>query len=209
MTTATSSPGLAVPASALAAMDADDFDALIRASIGIRDNPAVWDALTDPAVITRTRTVLAALHTDVQNQLNLANVSLQQAKDDGYAMGEEGKQSYFAARTEQNEWRRKAIGFRRLVEQRLAFVKSRAVRPEQRPTGSKNVRRHNWEALEKLARAVASHRDKVLSGQGGEDDDDTLWDSLDKITALTQTAGEMPLADWLEWLEDVRAEGED
>src|SRR6202000_3190079 len=119
MTAVASSPLTPVPAAALAAMDADDFDALIRASIGVRDNPAVWDALTDPAVITRTRTVLAALHTDVQNQLNLANVSLQQAKDEGYALGEEGEQSYFSAGAEQNEWRRKAIGFRRLVEQRL------------------------------------------------------------------------------------------
>lgn len=62
LTTVTSFPGLAVPASALAAMDADDFDALIRASIGIRDNPAVWDALTDPAVITRTRTEIGRAH---------------------------------------------------------------------------------------------------------------------------------------------------
>lgn len=195
-------------ASALAAMPPDDFEAVVRASLGKDAERAVWDALTDPTVIARTRDALGGIHADVQNQITLANADVQRAKDEGYARGEEGKQAYIAARAAQADWRRKAIYFRRLVEQRLAFVKSRTVRPEPQPFGSHGTRKVNQDALEKLARAVAAHRDKVLSGEGGEDDDDALWDCLDTITAASARGGEMPLAKWLDWLDEAREDNE-
>lgn len=67
-----------------------------------------------------------------------------------------------------------------------------------------NARRRNQEALERLARTVTAHRDKILSGDGGEDDDETLWGCLDQITAATASGGEMPLGKWLDWLDEVR-----
>jgi hypothetical protein len=200
----TGTPG----ATALAALDADDFSTLVRASLGKDASPALWDALTDPLVIGRARDTLGSLHADVQNQLNLANEDLQQARAAGHAAGEAGKETYFAARAEQGEWRRRAIFFRRLVEQRLAFVKARTPRPEQRPAGARAARLQYQDALERLARAVASHRDKVLSGEGGEGDDDTLWDFLDDITVTTVKGGEMPLAKWLDFLDEVRENDE-
>ena len=109
--TTTTSPPPALPPSALASMDAADFEAFVSAAISRSTAPAVWDALAAPEVNARTRLVLAAMHTDVQNQLNLANANLQKANDEGFARGD-GRQAYFAARTEQAEWRRKAAGFR-------------------------------------------------------------------------------------------------
>jgi hypothetical protein len=197
-----------VPAAALAALDADDFHAVVQASISHSTDPAVWDALTDPKIIDRTRTVLAGIHVDVQNQLSLANADLSQAKDAGYALGPEGKAAYFAARAEQGDWRRKATSFRRIVEQRIALVKARTPRPENRPVGSGAAKRRYAEALEALARAVAAHRDTVLSGTGGENDDDDLWDCLDKITVSDGKGGEQALAEWLAFLDDVREDGE-
>jgi len=140
----------------------------------------------------------------VLNQLSVANAGLSQAKDEGYALGPEGKAAYFAARAGQGEWRRKATAFRRIVEQRIALVKARTPRPENRPVGSGAARRRYAEALEQLARAVAAHRDRVLSGEGGEDDDDTLWDCLDQITVSDGKGGEQPLAEWLAFLDEVR-----
>lgn len=177
--------------SAVAALDADDFDALVRASVGKDTDPAVWDALTDPAVIARTKIVLGNLHTDVQNQLSLS--ALDRANGGG-------------SRAEQAEWRRRAAGFLRLVDQRLALVKSRTLRPPQQASGSRPARQRYAEALEKLARAVAAHQDRVLSGEGDESDDDTLWDCLDQITVAGGSAGEQSLADWLAYLDKVRAE---
>lgn len=197
-----------VPAEALAALDADDFHAIVQASLGHDTDPAVWDALTDPKIIDRTRTALAGIHTDVLNQLSVANAGLSQAKDMGYALGPEGKAAYFAARSAQGEWRRKATTFRRIVEQRIALVKARTPRPESRPAGSGAARRRYADALEQLARAVAAHRDKVLSGKGGENDDDDLWDCLERVTVSDGKGGDQPLTEWLAFLDDVREDGE-
>jgi len=196
--TAMNSPAVPVPPAALAAMDPDAFAELVRASIGKEAGPDVWDALTAPEVIHRTRLALGAIHADVQNQLSLANAKLEDVN---------GRDAYFSARAGQAEWRRRAIGFRGLVERRLTFVKSRIPRaPAQQPAGSALTRMRYREALEKLGRAVAAHRDRVLSGEGGEDDDDSLWDHLEAITVPNGRGGEMPLSEWLDWLDDMRAE---
>lgn len=189
------------PAAALAALDADDFSAIVQASIGKEADPAVWDALTDPAVISRTRTALAAMHTDAESQLALANAALD-------VSGGGGKQAYFDAKAERAEWRRKALGFRRLVQLRLAFVNSRIPRPANLPPGSGAAKRRYAGALEALARAVAAHRDRVLSGDGSEDDDNTLWDCLDQITVSDGKGGDKALGDWLAFLDEVREANE-
>lgn len=189
----TTAPG----ATALAAMEADDFKAVVSASLGREADPAVWDALTDPAVIARTRVTLAVLNSDAERQLALANAALD-------ISGGGGKQAYFDAKAERAQWRRKALGFRHLVQQRLALVNSRIPRPPNQPAGSGAAKRRYAEALENLARAVAAHRDKVLSGKAGLDDDDDLWDFLDQITVSDGKGGEQPLAQWLAFLDEAR-----
>lgn len=208
----TGTPGGAV----LAAMNSDDFGALVRDALGPGAPGVLWDALTSPEVINRTRAVLGGLRADVQNQTALANTDLQQAKADGLRRGDEGKQDYFDARAEQAEWRKKALGFQRLVEKRLALVKSRTPRPPvpvqghmpYGPGGTKNARKHNRQALELLARAVALHRSRVISGDGDEKDDDSLWECLRTVTAVNAGGEELPLEDWLDYLDEVREDGE-
>jgi hypothetical protein len=191
------STGPAREAVALAALDADAFRDFVGANLGQEVDPAIWDALTDPAVIARTRVALAAINSDVENQLALAGASLDEASG-------EGKQAYFDAKADQAEWRRRALGMRRLVQRRLILVKSRIPRPTQQPIGSGIARRRYQEALETLARAVAAHQDKVLSGQGGEDDDDALWDHLDRLTVGDSKGGEQSLTEWLAYLDRAR-----
>jgi hypothetical protein len=195
-------------------MDSGDFEAVVRDSLGPGAPAVVWDALTSPEVINRTRAVLAGLRADVQNQTALANADLRQVKADGLRRGEEGKQELFDARAEQAEWRKRALGFQRLVEKRLALVKSRMPRSPQRghmpdgPGGTKPARKHNRQALEDLARAVALHQGRVISGEGGEDDDDTLWACLRTITAVNAGGEILPLIDWLDYLDEVREDDE-
>jgi hypothetical protein len=91
----------------------------------------------------------------------------------------------------------------------MAFAKARIPHDPQpaSPFGagfSKNARKHNRASLEKLAAAVAEHRRKVTGGDGDEGDDDALWAHLESVTAITRTGEELPLAEWLEYLDDAR-----
>lgn len=195
-------------AAALAALDPDAFTTLVHASIGNDADPAVWDALTHPAVIARTKKCLGSLHADLQTQLAMVNAELDEIRGDGLGRGDEGKREFLEAKADQADWRRRAIGFRRMVERRMALVKSRTPTGPAQPVSpspgfSKTARKHNRAALELLARAVAGHQQKVLSGGGDEGDDETLWGCLSSITAIT-AEGELPLTEWLEYLDDAR-----
>jgi hypothetical protein len=191
----------------------DEFGELIRANLGKEADPALWDALTHPAVINRTKTCLTSIITDLVNQQQQANAELEEFQGECFARGEEGKAEFFAFKAEQAEWRRRIAGYRRMVEKRLAFVKARiaqSARP-QSPFGAgftKNARKHNRAALEKLASAVAEHRRRVTSGDGDESDDEALWACLGSVTAIISTGEELPLNEWLEYLEDAREDGD-
>jgi hypothetical protein len=196
----------------LTGMSPGEFDALVRANLGREADAALWDALTAPVVIHRTKDCLAAIITDLVMQLQRANAELDEFQAECLARGEEGKAAFLAAKAEQANWRRRISGYRRLVEQRMAFVKSRIRRDAQprSPFGAgftKNARKHNRASLEKLASAVAEHRRRVTSGDGDEDDDEALWACLEDITAITSAGEELPLGEWLEYLDDAR-EGE-
>jgi hypothetical protein len=194
-----------------ASLSPDAFTDLIRANLGKEADPALWDALTSPQVISRTKTCLTSIITDLVIQQQQANAELEEFQGECFACGEEGKAEFFAFKAEQADWRRRIAGYRRLVEQRLAFVKARVPRPAQTPYGAgftKNARKHNRAALERLASAVAEHRRKVTSGEGGESDDEALWACLETITAMSPS-GEMPLSEWLEHLEDLREDDPD
>lgn len=198
---------MSVPAAALAAMGQEDFERLVRGSVRGDTDPAIWEALTAPEVILRTKACLSATSSDVQNQIAMSNADLQQKQVEGFRLGPEGKQAYFEAVGEKAAWRKRALSYRRQVDRRLAFVKSRM--PSNKPTGptgSASMRKHNQEALEKLARAVAAHRDRVLSGEGSEDDDEKLWGCLEDVTAVSVRGGEMPLGEWVDWLDGIRDE---
>lgn len=199
----------------LAAMDHETFSTLVSKSLNRHANPALWDALTDEPVISRTKDCLGALRLDLQDQLTQANAELDQVRANCMALGDDGKEQYLAAKAAQAEWRSRLIGFKRMVDQRIAFVRSRnpaAVPQKHAPFGAgftKVSRKHNRQALEKLARAVAEHRRRVLSGKGDEDDDETLWACLSSVTAITADGDELPLREWLEYLDDVRDDGEE
>ena len=177
-------------ATELATMDPEAFGQYVRDHLGPDADPAVWDTLTEPPVIARTKTYLGALHADIQSQVNQANQELEVIRAECLQRGPEGKQDWFDAKADQAQWRQRTAGFRRLVERRIAFVRSRAAqapRPEPSPPGlTKTARVHNRAALEQLARAVAEHQRRVLSGEGDEGDDETLWACLTTITAMVR-----------------------
>jgi hypothetical protein len=144
----------------------------------------------------------------VQAQLALKNANLNAVRAEGQARGEEGRQAYFAAVNEAADWRRRTQGFQRLIQRRLALVKSRMPRgPAQPPSPygsglSMRARLHYRDALAELTRAVAEHQRKVLNGDGTEDDDEVLWRHLSEVTAIDGNGNELPLTEWLQYLRD-------
>ena len=154
-------------------------------------------------MIARTRQCLGSLHADVQNQIAIANTELDEAAD---------RDEYRRLKAGQADWRRRTIGFRRMIEKRIGLVRSRIPAPApQSPFGAgftKTARKHNRAALEHLARAVAEHRRRVLSGDGSEDDDETLWQCLTTVTAISRDGEALPLAEWLQYLDELQEDGQ-
>lgn len=196
---------------ALKAMGPEEFAALVSDSISPDTDPNVWDALTGPLVIGRTRKCLGSLKADVQAQLSFHNAELERLRGGGCGIGDqEGEQRYRAAKSERADWRRRAVGFRLLVDKRIALVKSRmAAGPAQPPSPygpgfTKAARAHNRAALEKLALAVAEHQRQVTSGDSDGSADEGLWQHLIDVTAITGDGEELPLGEWLEYLANLR-----
>jgi len=163
----------------LLALGPEDFEKAVTAALPYYTNPDVWDALTHPSVISRTRTCLGSLSASVQAQLSEKNAELEQVRAEGRASGSEGKRAYFAAVDAQAEWRRRTAVFQRRVHNRLALVKSRTVKgpaqPQSPDSGAgKRARAHNRDALARLARAIAGHRREVRAGDR-DVADKVLW----------------------------------
>jgi hypothetical protein len=201
------------PVAALAALPSDEFGELIRSSLGREASAQLWDALTHPSLRVRTKDCLSGILTDLLNQQQIAKAELEEIEADCLARGDEGRAEYLAAKADKADWRRRLVGYRRMVEARLSFVKDRTQRPVQTPSPygrglSNAARKHNRDALEKLARAVAEHRHRVMSGDGDESDDERLWACLEDVTAMNRLGDEMPLAEWLEHLDDLREDDE-
>jgi hypothetical protein len=116
----------AATAGSLAALDAESLGDLIRASLGPEADSGLWDALTDPTVISRTKAILDALDADLLSQVQQANSDLDEARARCLALGYAGRQEFADAKAGQADWRRRTAGFRRLVLRRKAFVKERA-----------------------------------------------------------------------------------
>jgi len=196
----------------LSSLSPDEFMDLIRSNLGREADPALWEALTSPQVISQTKNCLGAVVADLSLQLQQDNAETNEFHNECMARGAAGKAEFFAFKAERAEWRRRQAGYRRLVESRLAFVKARIQRPAQPaspdPGFSKTARKHNRAALEKLAVAVVEHRRRVTSGDGGPDDDEALWAHLESVTAITAAGEELPLGEWMEYLEERREDGE-
>ncbi len=182
------------PAEALRSLAPDEFEQLLLSVLGPEVNPAIWDTLTEASVIARTKECLTGIIADLNNQFNQAKTDLEIYHDKCHQMpGPEGKKAWFDALRVDNEWRNRTIGFRRLVDRRLSLVKSRAAMTT--TTSREQVQHSQFEALEKVARAISAHQDEVLSDVEGADEG--LWSVLKTVTVLTSAGAELPLESWL------------
>jgi hypothetical protein len=191
----------------LAALDPESFIAAVKATLSQSPDPAIWQALTDPRVLARTQAALTGFHRDIEDQLAQRRADMDAFQGECFARGPGGKDEWFSAKREYDEWRRRALGFRRFVQQRESFAQQAAtaahITAAGRP-GAKGARgRHNLDTLLAVARAVARHKDRVLNADdSGPADDEALWASLADLTVQTGQ-GEMRLGEWLAYVETV------
>ena len=177
----------------------DDFRKLIENNIDREDAPGLWELLLHRQALDRTAMFLKAILRDVDTQLSERRAEIDAYHGECWSNGPEARASFFAARTDYHNWRRRALGFRRILDKRLTEAKyaSKApVQPQEPQVAARRVRQ--METVFRLAWVISQHRDQSLkSGIVPEEHDAALWRALDLIEVET-TDGPITIAKFLD-----------
>jgi hypothetical protein len=143
-----------------------------------------WEPLL-AADAPRIRAILVQIINDVSHQLAVRRSELDAFHAECLDDEIEGRQRFFDARRDHDEWRAGAMQFKRHVEARAALVK-RYVDQQRRANHEKQVRtkeQHYRETIRQLTLAIARHnRNCAESGLQGTRADMRLWGLLDELT---------------------------
>jgi hypothetical protein len=209
---------------AISQLDDSAFRELITTNIHPADNTdEAWKQLTAPQVVERTHDTLQAMRKQVEAALGKRRRDIEDFRTECHLRGPAGKQDYFAAKTEYQDWKRRANSFRYMVEARQAQARS-ALRAavatarqenlqEARPLSRKRVAYHD--ALRDLALAVQRHQAAfAVSGRIAEQQDYDLWRRLGEIRVPVRDDDEASLRDmlitfWVETEADTAKERRD
>jgi hypothetical protein len=139
----------------------------------------LWQALTTPEMVGRVRAILAGRDTDLQAQLIQRQAALEAFREECYQRGPDGKADWFAAKADYNRWRRRAVGMRRALQDRLTVL--RVARQGGHQLRMEAERSHYRRLVRTLAVAIAAHRQaSAAAGIDPEPHDRTLWAALDR-----------------------------
>ncbi|WP_141576179.1 hypothetical protein [Actinomadura sp. WMMA1423] len=174
----------------------DAFRTLIVSNLDRTEQPAMWDLLLSPQLARRTHGVLGAAFRDVEDQLAERRADMESYRQECHVEGAAGKGKWFAAQGEHQEWRRRAIGYRRILSRRLAEAKHAAgnaaapARPKPAlpvpapPNPARKVRQVT--SVFRLAWVISEHRAETLrQGIVPDEHDVELWRALDLIEVDT------------------------
>lgn len=140
----------------------------------------VWETLLDADHVEMTLAHLTAMMISVNGSL-----ATKPAPTDGYS-------------TDYEEWRRRALGFKRAVERRIPVARA-ALKAYNRARADDHTVTER-ERLRELATAVLAHQQATLDNDiTPEAHDRALWDLLDTLT--------VPLYDGTATLRDLLTEG--
>lgn len=171
-------------------MDAADFSTLTddqysdllthQAHPRFRD-PAVWDALTSPENIERTRAVLVQMHQRTANALGRKKSEREAFEQECRARGAAGKAAWFESQPAYENTRRKMAGFHQRIQQAISDVGK--IQKDHNRAGSHLVSNAARETLRQLAVAVQRHQAQhAKAGSIAEQQDYELWQLLDRLT---------------------------
>jgi hypothetical protein len=144
-------------------------------------NPEVWNLLTSPEYIDRTRAVLANVHQRTAATLRRRKTERDQFQQDCHARGAAGKKDWFETRPDYEKWRRSAASFHQKVQATISDI-GKIQRVQNRDANQLN-RDNSRETLRKLAVAVHRHQARhAKSGTIAGQEDYELWQLLDRLT---------------------------
>lgn len=159
-----------------------EYEELIADNVNPRSRDAdVWELLTHPEHIARTRELLNRLHQRAGNRLRRKKAEREEFHQQCRARGPEGKAEWFSTLPEYEGWRRRAAYFHQTAQAALSELgKLHRSQNRQASHQSSNEAR---ECLRKLAIAVQRHQavHAKAGGIAGQEDYE-LWQLLDRLT---------------------------
>lgn len=182
----------------------ENFQILIENNLGQEAASELWEILLHPHVVRRTFDFLNARFRDVEDQLAERRAGIEAVQQDCHQMGPDGKAEFFVAKGEYQEWRRRAIGYRRILGARLREAKAvlNHAQPYKSPGAAPNApnparKIRQLETVFKLAWAIHEHRERSLDEDiKPEPHDVALWAALEQIEVETSD-GPVTVADFL------------
>jgi hypothetical protein len=144
-------------------------------------DPDVWNAITSPENIERTRAVLMNMHQRTANTLGRKKSERDVFEQECRARGAAGKAEWFESRPAYEDSRRKAAAFHQKVQQAISEL-GKIQKTQNRADNHKNINEAR-ETLRKLAVAVQRHQAMhAKSGTIAGQEDYELWQLLDRLT---------------------------
>lgn len=146
---------------------------------------AAWEVLGDPELLHRTDAALQAMFQRVNRALTHKREENDAVRLECLKRGRGGQVQWLEAKREYDAWRKRAVHFKYLVEQRRALcktlIKQNNVAVAEVSQAQQNY--HNRNSLRLLATAVRRHQG-ALAADGDRilQEDRELWDLLDAIT---------------------------
>ncbi|MFK0288332.1 hypothetical protein ACIQVL_48850 [Streptomyces sp. NPDC090499] len=158
------------------------YEELLSANINpkMRDT-RVWELLTGPEHLPRTRELLARIHQRTANSMRRKKAEREEFHQQCHARGIEGKAEWFATLPEYEAWRRRAAYFHQTAQAALSEL-GKIQRSQNRAVTSQSSQQAR-ETLRKLAIAVQRHQ--ALHAKAGSiagQEDYELWQLLDRLT---------------------------
>lgn len=160
----------------------DQYSDLLSGQVHPRfRDPDVWEAITSPENIERTRTVLAHIHQRTATTLGRKKSERDAFEQECRARGEAGKAEWFESRPAYEDSRRKTAAFHQKVQQAMSEVGK--IQKSHNRAGSHQVSNAARVTLRKLAVAVQRHQAMhAKSGTIAGQEDYELWQLLDRLT---------------------------
>ncbi|TDD37836.1 hypothetical protein E1287_07190 [Actinomadura sp. KC06] len=187
----------------LSTLPDDSFRTLIENNLDRDEHPSLWDLLLHPQMVRRTHAALGSAFRDVEDQLAERRADLESFRQECHQAGPAGKDKWFAAQGEHQEWRRRAIGYRRILQRRLSEAKNAlnnaAALPSPQPAPANSARKtRQVTTVFRLAWVISQHRDETLrQGIVPDEHDVELWRALDLIE-LDTTDGPITITEFLD-----------
>ncbi|MFE9812318.1 hypothetical protein, partial [Streptomyces sp. NPDC005548] len=166
----------------LTALDDRQYDDLVVSQVSPRHrDAAVWEQLTNPDNIDRTRTALTNANQRTAIALRRRKTERDDFQRECFARGEAGKREWFGSRADYEKWRRGAANFHQLV---LAAISELGkIQKTHNRASNRQYGNEAREALRKLSVAVRRHQAAhAKSGTIAEQEDYELWQLLDRLT---------------------------